>query len=179
MAADYREEKSATAWTFVVMALALAISIACNVLLLQKVSRHTDVNVVMDTVCIVTYDTVICEMPVARDSVVVRYKTVMLPAVRDTITDTITAAWSDSVLVDIPIEQKVYSDSTYRAYVSGFDVNLDSIYIIRNTQSFITTRQRQTRAKKWHVSASIGYGIGDAGLTPYLGLGLSYSLFGF
>lgn len=173
-----REEKTTTAWTSVVMALTLAISIACNVLLLQKVDRHTDVNVVTDTVCIVTYDTVICEKPSARDSVVVRYVTVTLPAVRDTITDTITAAWSDSVLVDVPIEQKVYSDSTYLAYISGFNANLDSIYIIRNTQqSFIATRQ--TRTKKWHVSASIGYGIGDAGLTPYIGIGISYSLFGF
>ncbi len=175
--AEYREEKSATGWSFVVMALALALSITCNVLLLDKMKMQREFAIVTDTTLVVTYDTVICEMPVVRDSVVLRYETVYLPAVRDTIQDSITTAWADSVLIEIPIEQREYRDSSYHAYISGYKAKLDSIEIYHSTQ-YIQSVARD-KDKRWHVSATIGYGLGDGGLTPFVGVGVSYSLFGF
>ena len=72
-----------------------------------------------DTVTVV--DTIPYRYPVPRDSAVVRYETVRLmvaDTARITITDTVRVA--DSVAVVVPITQRVYSDSLYRAYVSGY-----------------------------------------------------------
>ena len=57
--------------------------------------------------------------PIVRESTIVKYKVVQLPIANDTIcvSDTI----KDSVFVEVPIEQKVYSDSNYTAWVSGYN----------------------------------------------------------
>lgn len=83
----------------------------------------------------------------------------------------------DSILVEVPIEQKVYRDSLYTAWVSGFRPALDSIRL-RQPTIVITQTVREPSAKVgrfgWGVTAgpSIVYsdrlraGIGvTAGLT--------------
>lgn len=77
----------------------------------------------------------------------------------------------DSLTVTLPITQKVYSDSTYTAYVSGFDAKLDSI----NVYSKLVTVTRMEPPPKWSFGVQAGYGITPAGMQPYLGLGVSYN----
>lgn len=81
----------------------------------------------------------------------------------------------DSADVVIPITQKVYEDSTYKAYVSGYKASLDSFYIYPQTK-VITIREQP---KRWHLSLSAGYGITPNGLQPCLMLGVSYTIFSF
>lgn len=88
-------------------------------------------------------DTIPYFVPVPRDSIVVKYVIARLPsAVNDSVgshaVDTVHR--SDSVAVAIPITQKVYEDSTYRAYVSGYRPRLDSLFLFPRTQ-IITVRR--------------------------------------
>lgn len=83
--------------------------------------------------------------------------------------------------VSLPIVQKVYSDSTYTAYVSGYEPNLDSILI---KQRIITNTLVKTvtikSTKRWNVGVVGGYGYGILSnrLEPFVGIGFSYNIFG-
>ena len=118
--------------------------------------------------------------------------------VRDTITrempvythtytrDTILVRVTDTLLVELPREVRVYSDSLYYAEVSGYDPRLD--YLELYQQERVITRDvtqvvEVKKAARWGVGVQVGYGIGThAGTvytTPYVGVGLSYNLLTF
>ena len=129
-----------------------------------------------DTVTVV--DTIPYYRPVSRDSTVVRYETVRLcvtDTVRVTVGDTVRVA--DSVEVIVPITQKVYADSLYRAYVSGYRPRLDSIFIYPRTRYVTVTRQ--AKPQRWGIGVQAGYGVGRGGTGPYLGVGVSYNFLTF
>lgn len=124
----------------------------------------------------IVYDTIHYDLPVPVDSLVVRYDTVRLPALRDTIRDTLVHSDTiihDSVNVIVPITQKKYEDSTYTAWVSGFKPSLDSINVYRKTTT-ITIPQKESRLGLGFMG---GYGFGKGGLTPFFGVGVFYRLF--
>lgn len=76
---------------------------------------------------------------------------------------------NDSVEVQLPIVQKVYGDSTYRAWVSGYDARLDSFQIYQPTRYItITTTEQPSR---WSWGVQVGMGITPKGMQPYIGLG--------
>lgn len=76
---------------------------------------------------------------------------------------------------EIPITQKVYEDSLYTAYVSGFHASLDSIYI-RNRIITNTIRETitntVTKKKRFGFGVQAGYYMTPAGFLPGVGLGL-------
>lgn len=131
-------------------------------------------------------DTISYYLPVPKDSLVVRYVTERLPNAEKNdkednfpITDTVTADSSDVV---IPITQKIYTDdSTYIAYVSGYQAALDSLMFLRKN---ITTTHTCPipKNRKWSVGVQVGYGVTvnkTPQFTPYIGIGLSYKIFNF
>ena len=126
-----------------------------------------------DTVRVTVVDTATYRQPVARDSVVVRYVTRLTPIVRDTVHCTRT----DTVRIRLPVTQRRYEDSTYTAWVSGYDVQLDSIYVYPKHE--YVTRKIKQPPKKWHIGVTAGYGFGKQGMQPYIGIGLTYSLISF
>ncbi len=81
----------------------------------------------------------------------------------------------DSVAVEIPITQKHYRDSTYEAWVSGFAQNMDSIRVYPRTET-ITIRDYKP-PNRWHLGLTAGYAYTPRGFQPYIGIGISYSLF--
>lgn len=132
-------------------------------------------GVVSDTTRVFVYDTVKVIKPIAKDSVVIRYVTERLPVVHY---DTITIY--DSVQVEIPITQKVYEDSTYKAYVSGFKPSLDSIMVYPSKE--VQTIVKKTKPKRWGIGVQLGYGLTlqpQPSLAPYIGVGISWNLFNF
>lgn len=125
---------------------------------------------------IVVRDTIVVHEPVASDSTIVRYITKVLPVVRrDTILDTLRIHNTDSILVEVPITSKVYEDSTYKAYVSGYLPRLDSIHIY-NKERTITIRQQSYRRQIFGVGIQAGYGYTIHGFSPYIGAGVSINL---
>lgn len=160
-----------------------------------------------DTVTVV--DTIPYYYPVPRDSNIVRYVTVKLPIRTENADSSADAGRTgaengnylrengnttqenipgngnialknipDSVEVVVPITQRVYADSMYRAYVSGYRPRLDSIFVYPRT-SYITTTVKE-KPKRWGIGLQAGYGYSPGnGMSPYIGIGVSYNLFSF
>lgn len=130
-----------------------------------------------DTITVI--DTIAYRYPVPKDSAVVRYETVRLmvaDTARVTVTDTVRV--TDSVEVVVPITQRVYSDSLYRAYVSGYRPQLDSIFVYPRT-NYVTTTVKE-KPKRWGIGLQAGYGYSPGnGMSPYLGIGVSYNIYSF
>lgn len=95
--------------------------------------------------------------------------------ITDTVIDTLMSISLESIAVQVPIEQSVYTDdSTYTAYVSGFRARLDSIALVKRESIPFTP----TPAKNFHwgIGVQAGYGLTPAGFQPYLGVGVSFGL---
>lgn len=129
------------------------------------------------------YDTIYVEVPVPVDSVVLRYVTEKLPvATSDTLYAENYAQKElenirDSSTVVMPITQKHYADSTYEAWVSGYNPELDSIKVFNMTE-FVTTTIKQ-RPKRFGIGIQAGCGATTKGALPYIGVGISYNLWNF
>ena len=145
-------------------------------------------------------DTIPYYQPVAKDSAVIRYVTRTLPVKgSDSSTtnksDTFLAenyaqnngenipplyasVDSDSAAVAIPIVQKRYDGDDYRAYVSGYEPNLDSIFVFPKTT---VIHERSKPPNKWHIGITGGYGYGlkSKQAEPYIGIGITYSIISF
>ena len=78
-------------------------------------------------------------------------------------------------------QTKIYQDSTYRAQVSGYDVQLDWIETYNKTiiREITRVEQIKTKPKRWGLGVQAGYGIGRNGLQPYIGVGISYNIISF
>lgn len=84
----------------------------------------------------------------------------------------------DSAIVEVPMIQRHYADSTYEAWVSGpIAPRLDSVRIFAPTT--IITKREWKPPKRWHIGVTAGYGYGAKGFQPYIGVGITYSLFSF
>jgi len=112
-------------------------------------------SVTRDTVTIT--DTVIqyAPKPVSVEKVRTEYK--WLPVVRtDTVTRTDYIAYHDTALVEVPITSKHYHGENYDAYVSGFDVNIDSIFVYNETQVITETITRMKPPNRLSLDIEAG-----------------------
>lgn len=142
-----------------------------------------------DTNRVTVVDTVPYVKPVARDSVVVRYVRVKVAADRDKpccaslgLSKPLPGneEVKDSAWVDMPIVQKRYSDSTYTAWVSGYEAKLDSIRVYARREVVTINQIIKEPPNRFVVSLNIGYGLTPQnGLQPYIGIGVGYKLFSF
>jgi hypothetical protein len=81
----------------------------------------------------------------------------------------------DSLQLILIREQRHYSDSTFDAWVSGIDPKLDSIKTYNETR-IITKEIPVIKKTRWGLGVQAGVGAGRGGLTPYVGVGVSYNL---
>ena len=112
------------------------------------------IDTVRDTVPVPVYESVVDSFPFA----------VPVPVPGDTVRDT----------VYLPITQKIYKDSLYTAYVSGYRAKLDSIEVYSKTTT-VFVRERAKR-KRFGLGVHAGYGITGSKAAPYVGIGVSYNL---
>ena len=139
-----------------------------------KVSVGVKSETVYDTVP--WFDTIPYYLPVPKDSVVIRYVTATLPAAHDSVPaddDPEEAMAADSVRVEIPITQKVYSTPDYTAYVSGYRASLDSFNIYR--QHYLLEPRPPDKTSRWGLSAGTGVAWTPDGLRPALFVGVTYT----
>ena len=149
---------------------------------------------IITTDTITRYDTLLVKSPTARDSNVVKYITKTLPKSGNNSVENIPqigniqgdnipvfaeVADSDSVAVKIPITQKCYDGENYSAWVSGYEPSLDSIFVSQRTD-VVTIREKKP-PNKWHIGITGGYGYGfnSKQAEPYIGIGITYSIFSF
>ena len=168
------------------------------------ITRHEGIAV-SDTTRVTIFDTIPYPMPVPKDSLVIRYITEKLPNSTEnkssgTEADDFSTGKShfspengniaqenipDSVSVKIPITQKIYEDSLYRAYVSGYRPSLDSlIFFPRHDITTVTSGYAypRSRQKRWGIGIHVGYGMTMSNtpqFSPYVGIGISYNLITF
>lgn len=87
----------------------------------------------------------------------------------------------DSIKVEIPVIQKVYRDSSYTAWVSGYRASLDSIKVRERT--VIIAEKGEKRKPKVTVGLTGGAGLvglrGETGLGWFVGLGVTVPLWGW
>lgn len=171
--------------------------------LLLNVYHYTDgtEKPYCDTIRTTLVDTISYYKPILKDSTVTKYVTVRVPVADDKevnfpnktggkennlptkddhFEDKDEMVAADSVAVQIPITQKVYEDSTYTAYISGYRPSLDSL-ILRSPREIVIIKEK-TKPKRWGVGVQVGYGIelkGTPQFAPYVGVGVSYNLFNF
>ena len=150
-----------------VLALALFFSIrSCS-----KESEKEKIKIIRDTTYI--HDTVRIEKPVAK---YIRTVDTMLVFATDTV------RVSDTLFVRLPIETKVYSDSTYKAQVSGYKPSLDWVEVYPTTVVITEQVTKQVKQKThWGIGINAGYGVTlnnkQVVLSPYVGVGISYNIF--
>lgn len=114
--------------------------------------------------------------PIVKDSIIVKYVAVHAP-VNDTVYTRISEAGNrDSVYVTLPITQKIYQDSAYTAWVSGFMPALDSIHVYQPITT-ITNTEIKYRTKRWGIGIQVGAGFTPSKIEPYLGVGVTYNIF--
>ena len=155
--------------------LFVAFTIAICVYVSQRKSS-IDIKSIIKTDTIIRHDTLIYRTPIVKDSLIVKYKTAVLPVVRqDTITKEFVRTVMDSVEVKVPITQKVYEDSTYKVWVSGYEPQLDSIFVYQKTQ--VINHYIREKPKHWGIGLQIGYGCTGKELRPYIGIGVNYNIF--
>ena len=112
-------------------------------------------SVTRDTVTL--YDTVIqyAPKPVSVERVRTEYK--WLPVVRtDTVSRTDYIAYHDTALIEVPITSKHYHGENYDAFVSGFDVNIDSIFVYNETQVITETITRMKPPNRLSLDIEAG-----------------------
>lgn len=112
--------------------------------------------------------------PATRDSVVTRYVTRRLSVMRvDTLRQCDTAKAVDTVEVSLPIVQKVYRDTNFTVWVSGYEPRLDSISV-RHREVTLTKVTRG--GSRWGVGFGVGLGVGFGGPGVGFGIGIFYKL---
>lgn len=84
--------------------------------------------------------------------------------------------------IELPRMQRTYKDSTYTAWVSGYDPRLDSIEVYRKTIKetvtiTIPTKKKRTFWQRFNIGIQAGYGIGldDKKAHPYVGCGIGFN----
>lgn len=133
-----------------------------------------------DTVRVTVYDTITYRNPVAVDSVVIRYVAAKMSVASTQDSVIRLEEPRDSAEVAVPITQKVYRDTAYTAWVSGYMPSLDSISIRQSTH--YVTETVPARRKRWGVGVHAGYGVTaerNPRFAPYIGIGITYNLFNF
>lgn len=156
----------------VIAALSLAV-----IILIAIVSDYRNSNTAVTTKDSIVVDTISYKINSPKDSFVVRYKTkTFYKHFKDTLFTEIKENASDSSKIEIPISQKVYEAKEYKAYISGYDQNLDSIYVYKSTETKTLTITKEKKCR-FGVGISAGYGAGVFGLSPYFGLSVNYSIF--
>lgn len=93
------------------------------------------------------------------------------------VTDTIRVVMRDTIEVSLPREQVVHKDSSYYVVISGFEPKLDTLKVYPTTTIIWKEKTIVEPQKRWGLSVVAGGGFGVSGLTPFVGVGVSYDLF--
>lgn len=113
---------------------------------------------------------------VVRDTLTITEVREVTRRVTDTIRVEVPTTQYDTIVVSLPRESVTYADSSYYAVVSGFQPVLDTIKVFPVSTTIYIETQRPTRVKRWGLSVVGGGGFGAQGLTPFVGVGVSWDI---
>lgn len=130
-------------------------------------SKHCyNVSTVTDT--IVKRDTITAIPDTVYRTVALGEKTVKV-VVHDTLCKT------DTVTISLPFVQKQYKDSSYSAWISGYEPSLDSIRVFPKTTIIRESKVVRQKDRRWGIFGGVGIGVSDR-ITPCVGVGIGYRI---
>lgn len=152
-------------------ALTLILLIACCIVSFlggyDFASKHCyNVRTVTDT--IIERDTITAIPDTVFRTVALGEKTVKV-VIHDTLCKT------DTVTVSLPFVQKQYKDSSYSAWISGYEPSLDSIRVFPKTTIIRESKVVRQKDRRWGVFGGVGIGVSDR-ITPCVGVGIGYRI---
>lgn len=151
------------------MKLSNIIAFICGLWLCLLITRCTNKAATELPLRDTIVDTIKVVKPIAKDSVVTRYKVVNVERVKDTtIVNEVSEVVFDTIQVRLPIESKHYSTTNYDAWVSGYEPCLDSIKVY--------SREIKPKQSRWSVGLQGGIGMTPKGIQPYVGIGVGFKL---
>ena len=116
-----------------------------------------------------------------RDTLTVYKPSKVTRTVKDTVRVIVKEAqidtMHDTVFVYLPQESIVWQDDRCIVYAHGINPQVDSVTHFNS--SAVVTRTVTGRPKRWGIGVSAGYGMSKDGLSPYIGLGVSYNIIRF
>lgn len=113
---------------------------------------------------------------VVRDTVTMTELVPVIRRVVDTIHVEVPTVQHDTISVMLPREEVIYQDSSYFAVVSGFQPRLDTLKVFPETRTIYIEKTVKSPEKRWGLSLVGGGGFGAQGLTPFVGLGISWDI---
>jgi len=162
----------------IILAAAAILCLLCGFLVGKGMyDRPVEESVSRDTVTL--HDTVPEYLPAPKDSVRTRWVTRWLPRDTSSRVDHFIGAnnmdhyadTSKMIAVEVPITSKHYGSKDYDAWVSGFEVSLDSIKVYKETQYITETITRMKPPNKWELDliGGLNYNTARQDFTPYAG----------
>lgn len=130
-------------------------------------SKHCfNVSTVTDT--ILERDTITAIPDTVYRTVALGEKTVKV-IIHDTLCKT------DTETISLPFVQKQYKDSSYSAWISGYEPSLDSIRVFPKTTIIRESKVVRQKDRRWGVFGGVGIGVSDR-ITPCVGVGIGYRI---
>ena len=111
-------------------------------------------------------DTIIQPIPVPQ--YIVDVGEVEIPFPMDAIVEKDTI--KDTVYINIPIQRKTYQTDDYRAVISGYRPNLDTMTIYHKREIIYE------KSRRWGLGITAGYGLSKDGFSPCLSMGVFYRI---
>lgn len=120
------------------------------------------------------------ETVLVRDTVTLE-KPLYVEKVRTvTVVDTLLQVVHDTVKVPVAVEIPIdYSKAEYRdaeIWYHGYRAAIDSVRLYPKTYVVTKEVDKSKNLSRWSLGISGGYGVGKSGLTPYIGVGVTYDL---
>ena len=124
------------------------------------------IKVKVDT--LVIHDTTMSYIPIYVDRV--KLDSVLVPVLD-------TMMIHDTTFVYLEREKVTWRDSLCEVYASGIMASVDSVRHFQEYKYITIETQVPVKVKShWGLGVNAGYGVGKGGLTPYVGIGISYNL---
>lgn len=124
----------------------------------QEIIHDIEIDTVVDTII----------QPIPVPQYIVDVGEVEIPFPMDAIVkkDTI----KDTVYINIPIQRKTYQTDDYRAVISGYRPNLDTMTIYHKREIIYE------KSRRWGLGITAGYGLSKDGFSPCLSMGVFYRI---
>ena len=149
--------------------LCVILLILIGILIGQKHRQKTPLEPTETKVdTLVIRDTIMQNKPIFVDKI--KVDSVLIP-VKDTI------VIRDSVYIYMDREKITWRDSLCEVYASGIMPQVDSVrHFTEYKYVTIETAIPVKDKSHWGLGINAGYGVGQGGLTPYIGIGVSYNI---
>ena len=150
----------------IVINIIILFTLLCGVLRYYELYHNVlNTPILKDTITIT--DTITVTAPPVKVKEVIKNDTVYLPS----------PTLDDTIDVILPLEEKVYEDSTFRAVISGFKPTIKELTIYPTTTTISEKKLIRTKEKGFKLRPSIGIGYGLINKEPdlYVGISLTYN----